>query len=177
MRALALVLALVAGFWLVGEANPPAPPVLQGDQLGPENGETAQQYVQRAAATLDHDEASFALVTFDRPLGPDEAATALEPAPRVSALVVPGVAPVVVPEASIGKMRIDVLRSATASPIAGAVVFAPRTQLKRINATDTVLAVEMLPADAVWGAFSITPSATRGGCIVCGVVRKPVLHR
>ena len=177
MRALALVLALVAGFWLVGEANPPAPPVLQGDQLGPENGETAQQYVQRAAATLDHDEASFALVTFDRPLGPDEAATALEPAPRVSALVVPGVAPVVVPEASIGKMRIDVLRSATASPIAGAVVFAPRTQLERINATDTVLAVEMLPADAVWGAFSITPSATRGGCIVCGVVRRPVLHR
>ena len=177
MRALALVLALVAGFWLVGEANPPAPPVLQGDQLGPENGETAQQYVQRAAATLDHDEASFALVTFDRPLGPDEAATALEPAPRVSALVVPGVAPVVVPEASIGKMRIDVLRSATASSIAGAVVFAPRTQLERINATDTVLAVEMLPADAVWGAFSITPSATRGGCIVCGVVRKPVLHR
>lgn len=177
MRALALVLALVAGFWLVGEANPPAPPVLQGDQLGPENGETAQQYVQRAAATLDHDEASFALVTFDRPLGPDEAATALEAAPRVSALVVPGVAPVVVPEASIGKMRIDVLRSATASPIAGAVVFAPRTQLERINATDTVLAVEMLPADAVWGAFSITPSATRGGCIVCGVVRKPVLHR
>ena len=177
MRALALVLALVAGFWLVGEANPPAPPVLQGDQLGPENGETAQQYVQRAAATLDHDEASFALITFGRPLGPDEAATALEPAPRVSALVVPGVAPVVVPEASIGKMRIDVLRSATASPIAGAVVFAPRTQLERINATDTVLAVEMLPADAVWGAFSITPSATRGGCIVCGVVRKPVLHR
>ena len=177
MRALALVLALVAGFWLVGEANPPAPPVLQGDQLGPENGETAQQYVQRAAATLDHDEASFALVTFDRPLGPDEAATALEPAPRVSALVVPGVAPVVVPEASIGAMRIDVLRSATASPMTGAVVFAPRTQLDRINATDTVLAVEMLPADAVWGAFSITPSATRGGCIVCGVVRKPVLHR
>lgn len=177
MRAIAVVLALVAGFWLVGEANPPAPPVLQGDQLGPENGETAQQYVQRAAATLDHDEASFALVTFDRPLDPDDAAAALEPAPRVSALVVPGVAPVVVPEASIGKMRIDVLRSATASPIAGAVVFAPRTQLERINATDTVFAVEMLPADAVWGAFSITPSATRGGCIVCGVVRRPVLHR
>ena len=163
MRAIALVLALVAGFWLVGEANPPAPPVLQGDQLGPEEGETAQQYVQRAASTLDHDEASFALVTFARPLGPDEAAAALEPAPRVSALVVQGVAPVVVPEASIGKMRIDVLRSATASPIAGAVVFAPRTQLERINATDTVLAVEMLPADAVWGAFSISASTTGGG--------------
>lgn len=163
MRELAVVLALVAGFWLVGEANPPAPPVLQGDQLGPEDGESAQQYAQRAAATLDHEEASFALVTFARPLGPDEAAAALAPAPRVSALVVPGVAPVVVPEASIGKMRIDVLRSATASPMTGAVVFAPRTQLDRINATDTVLAVEMLPADAVWGAFSITPSATRGG--------------
>ena len=163
MRELAVALALVAGFWLVGEANPPAPPVLQGDQLGPEDGETAQQYAQRAAATLDHEEASFALVTFVRPLGPDEAAAALEPAPRVSALVVPGVAPVVVPEASIGAMRIDVLRSATASHMTGAVVFAPLTQLDRINATDTVLAVEMLPADAVWGAFSITSSATRGG--------------
>lgn len=163
MRALAVALALVAGFWLVGEANPPTPPVLQGDQLGPEDGETAQQYAQRAAATLDHEEASFALVTFARPLGPDEAAVALEPAPRVSALVVPGVAPVVVPEASIGAMRIDVLRSATTSPIAGAVVFAPRTQLERINATDTVLAVEMLPADAVWGAFSISASTTGGG--------------
>ena len=177
MRALAVVFALVAGFWLVGEANPPAPPVLQGDQLGPEDWETPQQYAQRAAATLDHEESSFALVTFARPLGPDEAAAALAPAPRVSALVVPGVAPVVVPEASIGKMRIDVLRSANASPIAGAVVFAPRTQLEQINATETVLAVEMLQADAVWGAFSLSASATRGGCIVCGVVRRPVLHR
>ncbi|OFT57071.1 hypothetical protein HMPREF3151_08875 [Corynebacterium sp. HMSC05H05] len=163
MRALAVALALVAGFWLVGAANPPAPPVLQGDRLGPEDGETIQQYAQRAAGTLDHEEASFALVTFARPLGPDEAAAALAPAPRVSALVVPGEAPVVVPEASIGTMRIDVLRSATTSPIAGAVVFAPRTQLEQMNATDTVFAVEMLPADAVWGAFSITTSATRGG--------------
>ena len=154
MRALAVVLALVAGFWLVGEANPSAPPVLQGDQLGPEDGETPQQYAQRVAATLDHEESSFALVSFARPLGPDEAA---------AALVVPGVAPVVVPEASIGKKRIDVLRSATASPIAGAVVFAPRAQLEQINATDMVLAVEMLKADAVWGAFSLSASAIRGG--------------
>ena len=163
MRALAVALALVAGFWLVGEVNPPAPPVLQGDQLGPEDGETPHQYAQRAAATLDHEEASFALVTFARPLGPEGAAAVLAPAPRVSALVVPGVAPVVVPEASIGKKRIDVLRSATTAPITGAVVFSPRAQLEQMSAAETVLAVEMLPADAVWGAFSITTSATRGG--------------
>lgn len=158
MRPFALVVAtalLVAGFWAVGEANPPAPPVLQGDELGAFEGESDADYAARAARTLDHEEASFALVTFVRPLGAAEAAGALEPAPRVSALVVPGKAPVVVTEASRSNMRIDV--------ITAAVVWANGAALRQIQQQDAVLAVEMLPADAVWGAFTLTASATGRG--------------
>lgn len=165
MRGIAPVVAaavVVAGLWAVGAANPPATPVMQGDELGARQGESQQQYSQRAAATLDHEEASFALVTFSPPVGAETAVEALSAAPRVSALVVPGQTPVVVPEASTGKTRLDVLRSATGSPLSAAVVFATRGQLEQISADNAVLAVEMLPADAVWGAFAITPSTTGG---------------
>lgn len=165
MRGIAPVVAAalaVAGLWAVGAVNPPATPVMQGDELGARQGESQQQYAQRAAATLDHEEASFALVTFSRPVSAETAVEALAAAPRVSALVVLGQAPVVVPEASTGKTRLDVLRSATDSPLSAAVVFATRGQLEQISADNAVLAVEMLPADAVWGAFALTPSTTGG---------------
>lgn len=135
---------------------------MQGDTLGPQAGETDPAYLERAEASLDHDEASFALVSFAHPLDAEEAAVALQPAPRVSAVLETGRAPIVVPEPSIGNLRIDVLRSATTQPITGAVVHAPRAALRQIQADYRVRAVEMLPADAVWGAFALTPSVTGG---------------
>ena len=164
MRAAIVAAAalVVAGFWAVGVAVPPKPPVPQGDELGLLPGESTQAYVQRAEGTLDHEDASFALVTFARPLEAAAAATTLQPAPRVSALVIAGEAPVVVPEPSPGSSRIDVFRSATTQPLTGAVVYATREELRRITDDYRVLAVEMLPADAVWGAFTLTRSATGG---------------
>ncbi len=162
-RACVVAVALaVACFWAVGAATPPAPRVLQGDTLGPQPGESEPAYVERAAATLDHDEASFALVSFARPLDADEAAAVVQPAPRVSEVLVTGRAPIVVPEPSIGRLRIDVLRSATTDPLTGAVVHAGRAELLQIEADYRVLAVEMLPADAVWGTFALTPPVTGG---------------
>lgn len=164
MRAAIVAAAalVVAGFWAVGVAVPPKPPVPQGDELGPLPGESTQAYVQRAEGTLDHEDASFSLVTFARPLDAPAAVAALQPAPRVSALVVAGEAPIVVPEPSQGSSRIDVLRAATTQPLTGAVVYATREELRRITDDYRVLAVEMLPADAVWGAFALTRSATGG---------------
>lgn len=165
MRAVAVIAAAVlavAGFWAVGVATPPAPVALQGDTLGPLQGESAHEYARRAEGTLDHEDASFALVTFVDPLGAADAAAVLWPASRVSALVVRGQAPIVVPEPAIGRTRIDVLRSATTNPLTGAVVHCRREELLRISADERVLAVEMLPADAVWGAFALTPSTTAG---------------
>ena len=153
---------VVAGFWAVGVAVPPTPPVPQGDELGPLPGESTQAYVRRAEGTLDHEDASFALVTFAHPLDAAAAAATLKPAPRVSALVVAGEAPIVVPEPSPGSSRIDVLRGATTQPLTGAVVYAARGQLRRITDDHRVLAAEMLPADAAWGAFALTRSATGG---------------
>ena len=80
----------------------------------------------------------------------------------MSSLVVAGEAPIVVPEPSQGSSRIDVLRAATTQPLTGAVVYATREELRRITDDYRVLAVEMLPADAVWGAFALTRSATGG---------------
>lgn len=164
MRAAIVAAAalVVAGFWAVGAAVPPKPPVPQGDELGPLPGESTQAYVQRAEGTLDHEDVSFALVTFARPLDAAAAATALQPAPRVSALVIAGEAPAVVPEPSPGSSRIDVFRPATTQPLTGAVVYATGEELRRIANDHHVLAVEMLPADAVWGAFALIPSATGG---------------
>ena len=43
--------ALLLLFWGVGLANPPAPPVLQGDTLGPEDGE--REYLVRAEVSVE----------------------------------------------------------------------------------------------------------------------------
>ena len=44
---------LIVALYAVGMSHAPATPTLQGDALGPDLGESAEEYSQRAAATLD----------------------------------------------------------------------------------------------------------------------------
>lgn len=166
---------LSAGVFAVGALHPPVPPVVQGDTLGPFNGEPAEHYAARAAASLealndglDH----LALVSFTTPLSCDRAAAAYEAAPRVNAIVPQGLPHKDTPEPTSGTSRTKVCERelqravlrAHAEPadarVVGAIITADAATLAHIAALPEIAAVEALPADAVWGAIAVsTPSA------------------
>lgn len=147
------VVALVAGIWLLG-AQTGVEPVPMGDQLGPEPGESIEEYSARASISLrEADEPAFAMVAFASPLGAAEAADVLAPVGRVSAVMPPGAAPVVVGEGD----RAANFALAVPTDLAGAVVRDSAAVLREVAADERVRVVEVLPPDAVWGAFAIRP--------------------
>lgn len=153
---------LYGGCYLVGVNNPPAQPVLQGDALGTEQGETAPEYAARARQSLEEAslegrdaEPHFALVSFGHPLNPLEADAVLRPIGRVNAVITDGGA-TPVGEPAPGKSRAGIFQG-VASSIDGAVVYDTVAHLADVNDVNDVFAVEVLPADAVWGAFAIRP--------------------
>ncbi|WP_070976583.1 hypothetical protein [Corynebacterium sp. MC3] len=162
----AVITALLAGAvlygccYLVGVNNPPEQPVLQGDALGAEQDETAPEYAARAEQSLEEaaqegEQAHFALVSFGHPLNPEEADAVLRPVGRVNAVITElGANPV--GEPAPGASRAEILRGVSAH-IEGAVVYDAVAHLADVNDVNDVFAVEVLPADAVWGAFAIRP--------------------
>lgn len=166
-----LMCALVAGLWALGSAVQQAP-TYQGDQLGMGAGESPAQYEARARASLDDASgASWALVTFEADVSPTAAAAVLAPLPRVSAAVFPGASARAIPEPVAGEDRTDVftreaqrLQASTgmsAPSLSGAVVRAEPEALRDLVRHREVYAVEVLPADARWGAFGISPVTRR----------------
>lgn len=159
--ALALVTVLAAGWW----GPKPAAPSPNGDQLGQDSGESFAAYVERADSTLgqaDDDRQAWALVTFATPLGPEDAATATAGLGRVSAVVISGWLLQEAPEPVPGSSRAEVFaRQAAGGPleegISGVVAFATGRQLRQCAKGTPVAAVEVLPADAVWGRFGVRP--------------------
>lgn len=153
---------LYGGCYLVGVTHPPTQPVLQGDALGAEQGETAPEYAARARLSLEEaereqesEQAHFALVVFSHPLGPNQADAVLRRLGRVNALLTEdGATPV--GEPAPGASRVAIFRG-VAEPIHGAVVYDTVAHLADVNDATDVVAVEVLPADAVWGAFAIRP--------------------
>lgn len=176
LGALAAAVVLAAGTFAVGALHPPQPETVQGDTLGPFNGEPAEHYASRAAASLagaaQDDAQHFALLSFATPLHCPQAAATYEAAPRVNAIVPAGLAYKDTPEPADGADRTEVCERelqragerahhAPDDPrVVGAIVTADARTLQRIAALPEVAAVEVLPADAVWGAFAVsTPGA------------------
>lgn len=146
-------------FWGVGLANPPVPPVLQGDTLGPEDGE--REYLVRAEVSVAAaEEPAFALVAFREPLPAREAADAVSAARRASAVLAGALNPVGEPPA--GESRDAIFALATDEPIDAVVVYASGEELRQVARRPEVWAVEALPSDAVWGAFTLTRNASGG---------------
>lgn len=176
-KSLAWVLAGVAlalgGVYAVGAVTPAHQVAVQGDTLGRQPGEGAGEYAARSGASLSNSsQPAFALVTFNTPLEPPAAERAVAAAPRVSALLLVDAPPQPIPEPSPGQTRADVfareaLRVAAAAErngvelnpgrVAAVVVRADGGTLRAIAADGNVKAVEVLPPDAVWGAFGISP--------------------
>lgn len=151
------------------------PTAVNGDVLGPQNGETVDSYIVRAGQTLAEDgdgRPRWALVSPESPA--DVAAlTALftgDPELRVSTLLSGGVQwPV--PEPSVGHRREDVFTAVRhrvalsagipdndeAMRITGIVVRGTTGQLRTLASAPGVRAVEALPGDAVYGRFGMRP--------------------
>lgn len=151
--------ALLLLFWGVGLANPPAPPVLQGDTLGPEDGE--REYLVRAEVSVEAaEEPAFALVMFRAPLSGREAADAVSAARRASAVIAGAM--ITVGEPPAGEPRGDIFANATDGPVDAVVIYGSGDELRQVARQPEVWAVEALPSDAVWGAFTLTWNVTGG---------------
>ena len=169
-------LAGLAGLGVLG-AHAQHDSVPAGDHLGMEHGESWDDYRARAGASLGGVPGGtpvFALVTFDRPAGFADAAAVLDGVGRVDAVVFPGMAARAVPEPVAGEGRAGVFarearQAGRAAGVAGAdytpdamsaaVVHDTGDTLRSVAGRAGVGAVETLPADAVWGAFGIAPTA------------------
>lgn len=177
LGAVAAAALVLAGCYAVGALHQPTPPVLQGDSLGPLNDEPETHYAARAAESLHRAQQSatatqphFALVAFDRPRTCPEASPLYQDAPRVNAIVPEALPHKDTPEPVPGTSRVEVcereLRRAWgatnvgeyrgAARIAGVVVTADATTLRHISQSNGVATVEVLPPDAVWGAFAVS---------------------
>lgn len=172
MRYLAALVAVV--ILAAGACGPRGVEPIQGDELGPRDGETRAEYAARAQETLSEALADgqkgaprFAVVTFRYPVSAAQAAEALAPAGRVNALIVGTLAPIAVPEAVTASVtdagaevtpqdRAALWQEASASePLSAAVVWDTPQALSEIAASSHVLAVEPAPADAAWGSFAV----------------------
>lgn len=162
----ALILAVVV---MSADDRVSKPMAINGDSLGLDSGETIEQYQGRAQESLDSatDEA-FALITFTTPVGPEGAASILEPVTRVNAIILGGSVPRAIPEPTGTETRGDVFARSLAhinatmdgrAPmlIDAVVAFDSGPHLRAVAQQGDVLSVEVLPPDAVWGRFGVRP--------------------
>ena len=108
------------------------------------------------------DAPAFALVTFDTALSVHDAAVTVAPARRASALVANGGAPIAVGEPPAGQLRDEIFQQATTQPIDAVIVYGSGDELRAVAEQPAVFAVEVLPSDAVWGAFALTRNVSGG---------------
>ncbi|WP_257158521.1 hypothetical protein [Corynebacterium cystitidis] len=166
--AIVSLIVIVALIVVLGMRSDPPPPI-NGDQLGMEMGESFQDYEARASASmsaLDDDTSHhFALVTFTEPLPPQQAGEVTETVERVNAMIVANAQPWPLPGPIRGEVRADVYtrelgRIAAPETLTGVVVWDVPPTLRTLNEYSRVATVEVLPADAQWGRFGVSPVAT-----------------
>ena len=155
-----LVFLLLLVLFIAGACGPGPTRTLQGDQLGPEPEESAEQYQTRAATSVEEarDE-TYALVTFTEATDSEVAAEAVDGAQRVNAVISEeDFVPIDLPEPIEGETRIDVLERAIGEQdINSVIVWDEPDVLAEIATRDMVFAVESAPSDAAWGSFGIRP--------------------
>ncbi|MEZ2120955.1 MULTISPECIES: hypothetical protein [unclassified Corynebacterium] len=162
--------------WLSTSDRVAKPMPVNGDTLGRDNTESLEEYRLRASESLRSASANdpgFALVTF-RELQPTEsAAQILEQADigRVNALVLEGAVPVALPEPTGAEGRREVFdRTLTLigdslgeghdlldRRLRAVVVWEDGRHLRFLAREPEVLAIEVLPPDAVWGRIGVQP--------------------
>lgn len=163
--SLVVLVALVIGFSGRDLISKPTP--INGDVLGAESAESTQDYVLRAQHSLqqqlddDPQALGYALVTFNSPLTAQEAGQLLEKQQRVNALMVSEKPVLALPEPIAGVTRGETftqqldMHNLPDAKIQAVVVRGRYVDVEKLVANDAVLAVEVLPPDAVWLQFSV----------------------
>ncbi|MEV0295041.1 hypothetical protein [Nocardia sp. NPDC050710] len=197
--ALAVLVAIaVVGFMMVlGELNPPRPPGISTDRLGPDRGQPVADYLAHARDSLTGEDTAehWALVSFTEELRPEEIPAhsgglrigqVLHRVPLtdvqtpIVAVQVPAGDAVAVASADaaawqlldqlertdphavgdryhrVMTVSIARLRAGCACTV-GLIVRGTLPRFRELAATNGIRAVEALPADAVAGAFGISP--------------------
>ncbi|KQB85249.1 hypothetical protein [Corynebacterium oculi] len=159
---------LLLGSW--AQSRGEATPLINGDSVGIEAEESYADYQTRAAASLraaPEDQSAYALVVFRDWLDPEQAGALVEPLDRVNAEIVDAVHIAALPEPVAEASRAEVLDLGmqrtlviydTAKPRLSAVVVRDTGATLRDWAREheeDLTAVDVLPADAVWGFFGI----------------------
>lgn len=171
---------------VLGIANPVRPSSVRTDALGPDNDETAEQYLGRASSGSGDGE-RWALVSFVRSMPAAEVLAVMDgvrvsvvyvhvPLPRVQTPVIDVAVPdtdvvvarsvrdaaTLVPPGSTERSRAvaAVVRDRLISDcacVAGVLVRADVARLSELGADTDVRVLEALPEDAVFGRFAVTP--------------------
>lgn len=172
LSVLCVIAILVGVLALSGSDRTSAPQNINGDRLGPYDVATTEEYEQQAAdamAAMEGDAPRWALVTPREPMQPRELAGALQsPKLRVSTLLV-GPIQWVTPEPAAGQRRADVLRQAEESMAVaaglrpsdiradGVLVYGAPEELKAVDESPDVRAVEPAHPGAVYGRMGVRP--------------------
>ncbi|MGJ0183274.1 hypothetical protein [Corynebacterium glyciniphilum] len=176
LSVVCLVCLAVTVIALASSERMSRPQAINGDVLGPDNSETVDEYLVRAAESVQDaepsDAARWALVTPEQPADPDELAEIFSsmPALRVSTLL-SAESRWEIPEPADGHRRADVF-AATREQVAasagvelddpsldvlGVLVHGTSADLQELSERPGVLAVEALPPDAAYGRFGLRP--------------------
>lgn len=179
LLSLACVIGLSVMFVLAaGSDRVRGPMSINGDFLGPEDGESVAGYAERADAALagiDDELAHWALVSLAPPAEP-AVVDRIAPAGsgiRVGRVLLGAAIAVELPEPPAGGSRAEVLRreatraavesgldpAAPLPGVVGLVVHADAAALRGMRGLPGVAAVEPLPADAAYGRFGVRPLA------------------
>lgn len=165
--AVALLLIIIA----LGLFGTQPATTIQGDQLGPDNDESATAYQARAEEALAAaEDPTYALVAFDEPQSAEAAAASVEDAQRMSAIIIGNSAHIAVPEPIDGETRVDVINTVferagealsgigdipAPDTVSAVVIWDDPDTLRAIAEKPHVTTVEPAPADAAWGSFSV----------------------
>lgn len=179
LSVVCLVCLAVTVIALASSERMSRPQAINGDVLGPDNSETVDEYLTRAAESVQDaeptepaDAARWALMSPADPADPDELAEILSgmSALRVSTLL-SAESRWEIPEPADGHRRADVF-AATREQVAasagvglddpsldvlGVLVHGTPAELRELSGRPGVLAVEALPPDAAYGRFGLRP--------------------
>lgn len=179
LSVVCLVCLAVTVIALASSERMSRPQAINGDVLGPDNSETVDEYLTRAAESVQDaeptepaDAARWALMSPADPADPDELAEIFSgmSALRVSTLL-SAESRWEIPEPADGHRRADVF-AATREQVAasagvglddpsldvlGVLVHGTPAELRELSGRPGVLAVEALPPDAAYGRFGLRP--------------------
>lgn len=172
LSVLCLIALLVSILALSSSDRVSKPQNINGDQLGPFDVATSQEYFADSEQKLEQaqgDQPRWALVTPRAPMAPSKLARSVsDPDLRVSTLLV-GPVQWVIPEPASGLRRADVLRGAAEQmaegagvkpsdiKVEGVLVRGTPEQLRAVAEDSAIAAVEPADAGAVYGRIGIRP--------------------